>query len=391
MSKKLFIIISCVLITGVILVLCFWIINRSGGNNTSSPSLQDEKQSDTTKAATQLNSVTGTFSFGVQGDSHPERTGKMFSSDLYETTMTNAAKANPDFYFLLGDDFSIEKLIEDNNYTQPTVDSVYLLQKRYLDALTMPIYLVNGNHEQEAKYLLDGTENNPAVLARNARAKYFSSPGAETGYYSFTQGEAMFVVIDFYWHTDGVVDNTAGANKKGDKAGRNLWDITLGDEQYQWLKETLENSQAKYKFVFTHHVLGTGRGGIENAKLYEWGGYNPEGVWEFDQMRPNMDMPIHDLMVKNGVTIFFQGHDHLFAKQELDGIIYQSVPNPADDTYTAFNKEAYRSGDVLPNSGYLNVTVSADEVKVDYIRSYLPADESGEAINGSVGYSYTVK
>lgn len=372
-------------------MLCFWIINRSGGTSLSGQSFQVEKQSSTAQSLVQPTSVSGTFSFGVQGDSHPERTGKMFSSDLYETTMTNAAKANPDFYFLLGDDFSIEKLIEDNNYTQPTVDSVYLLQKRYLDALTMPIYLVNGNHEQEAKYLLDGTENNPAVLARNARAKYFSSPGAETGYYSFTQGEALFVVIDFYWHTDGVVDNTAGANKKGDKAGRNLWDITLGDEQYQWLKETLENSQAKYKFVFTHHVLGTGRGGIENAKLYEWGGYNPKGVWEFDQMRPNMDMPIHDLMVKNGVTIFFQGHDHLFAKQELDGIIYQSVPNPADDTYTAFNKEAYRSGDVLPNSGYLNVTVSADEVKVDYIRSYLPADESGEAINGSVGYSYTVK
>ena len=58
-------------------------------------------------------------------------------------------------------------------------------------------------------------------------------------------------------------------------------------------------------------------------------------------------------MVKNKVTIFFQGHDHLFAKQELDGIIYQTVPNPADDTYSAFNKEAYTTGTILPNSGYL--------------------------------------
>ena len=96
-------------------------------------------------------------------------------------------------------------------------------------------------------------------------------------------------------------------------------------------------------------------------------------------------------MVKNGVTIFFQGHDHLFAKQELDGVIYQEVPNPADNTYTAFNKDAYTSGDTMPNSGFLNVTVSPEQVKVDYIRSFLPGDESGTNKNGAVGYSYTVK
>jgi len=327
------------------------------------------------------------FSFGVQGDSHPERAGKMFNSELYSTTLENVVKTNPAFYFLMGDDFSIEKLIENKNSTQQTVDEVYLNQKKYLDALLMPIYLVNGNHEQEAKYLLDGTENNPAILAKNARAKYFDSPGAETGYYSFTHGDALFVVIDFYWHSDVAVDNVAGGGAKRS----NLWDITLGDEQYQWFKQTLEDSDAKYKFVFTHHVLGTGRGGIENAKLYEWGGYNQQGTWEFDKMRPGWEFPIHQLMVENDVTIFFQGHDHLFAKQQLDGVIYQEVPNPADDTYTTFNEDAYKTGETLPNSGFLNVTVSSDQVKVDYTRSYLPEDESGENENGNVDFSYIVK
>ncbi|MBK6791105.1 MAG: hypothetical protein IPG80_00890 [Anaerolineales bacterium] len=41
--------------------------------------------------------------------------------------------------------------------------------------------------------------------------------------------------------------------------------------QYQWFRQTLETSNAKYKFVFTHHVLGTGRGGIELADTFEWG------------------------------------------------------------------------------------------------------------------------
>ena len=378
MSRKLFIISSILLVLGIVLISYFW-HTRESINSVSLSKTNEQATSDV-----KSNSDQTSFSFGIQGDSHPERAGKMFNSELYKTTLQNVVKANPAFYFLLGDDFSIEKLIENKTYTQTTVDEVYLNQKKYLDALSMPIYLVNGNHEQEAKYLLDGTNNNPAVLARNARAKYFDSPGVETGYYSFTYGNALFVAIDFYWHSDSAVDNTAGVDKSADKKNRNMWDITLGDEQYKWFKETLENSQAKYKFVFTHHVLGTGRGGIEQAKLYEWGGYNSKGVWEFDKMRPVWELPIHQLMAKNGVTIFFQGHDHLFAKQELDGVIYQEVPNPADNTYTAFNQEAYKSGDILPNSGFLNVAVSDDQVKVDYIAS-------GQSKNGQSIFSYIVK
>lgn len=349
-----------------------------------------------------------TFSFGVQGDSHPERAGIMFNSDLYQLTMQNVAKIQPDFYFTLGDDFSIEKLIGKNQASQASVDQVYLNQRRYLELVgaSSPLFLVNGNHEQAAKYLLDGMPTNPAVLAASARVNYFPLPipddfyggdsekddsvGYLRDYYSFQWGDALFVTIDPYWHSDIPVDNTAGADKSaGGKKERDLWGITLGDVQYQWFKQTLENSGAKYKFVFTHHVLGTGRGGIENAELYEWGGYNRQGVWEFDKMRPGWELPIHDLMAKNGVTIFFQGHDHLFARQELDGVIYQSVPNPADDTYTAFNRDAY-IGDILPNSGFLNVTVSTEQVTVDYVRSYLPEDTTGQNSNGKVDFSYTV-
>lgn len=383
MRKNKFKILSAILVVGIVLVSYFWISQIPVNTTVLNQNSTSQKQT-TIHNIIQKDSASDTFSFGIQGDSHPERVGKMFSAELYKTTLQNVAKLNPAFYFLLGDDFSIEKLIENKSYTEQTVSQVYLDQKQYLDALSMPVYLVNGNHEQEAKYLLDGTNNNPAILAKNAREKYFDSPGAETGYYSFTYGNALFVTIDFYWHSDTAVDNTAGAKNSEEKKQKNLWDVTLGGEQYKWLKQTLENSSAKYKFVFTHHVLGTGRGGVEEARLYEWGGYNKNGIWEFDKMRPGWELPIHQLMVKNGVTIFFQGHDHLFAKQELDGIIYQEVPNPADDTYTAFNRDAYKSGDILPNSGFLNVTVSADQVKVDYIKS-------GQNNNGQSIYSYTVK
>jgi hypothetical protein len=261
------------------------------------------------------------------------------------------------------------------------------------------LFLVNGNHEQAARYWLDGTSSNVAVLAAKSRMKNYPLPvpndfysgdleevehiGLLRDYYSFEWGDALFVTLDPYWHSEIELDNV---DKNGMQIKGDSWDNTIGDEQYNWFKETLEESDAKYKFVFAHHVLGMGRGGIEEATLFEWGGNNKKGVWEFDTKRPNWEMPIHQLMVENDVSIFFQGHDHLFAYQELDGIVYQSLPNPADDTYTAFNEMDYKSGDVLPNSGYVRITVSPEVVNVDYVRSFL----SGEGINGEVAYSYEV-
>lgn len=346
------------------------------------------------------------FSFSVQGDSHPERAGKMFSPALYSQTIDSVSQHKPDFYFMLGDDFSIDRLIEKNEVNKENVEKVYEVQRYYLGnaGKNPPLFLVNGNHEQAAKYLLDGSPNNAAVLAANARKKYFPLPqpgdfytgdkdtvdhvGLLEDYYSFEWGDALFVVIDPYWHSDSAVDNQPGHPEKKNK--RNLWDISLGSAQYQWFKHTLENSRAKFRFVFSHHVLGTGRGGIERASLYEWGGYSQNGDWQFDRQRPGWDLPIHQLMVKNKVTIFFQGHDHIFARQELDGIIYQSVPNPADDTYTAFNRDAYRSGDILPNSGFLHVSVSDKEVKVEYIRSY-SQDGSNLPDEAKKTFTYTLK
>jgi len=34
-------------------------------------------------------------------------------------------------------------------------------------------------------------------------------------------------------------------------------------------------------------------------------------------------------MADHQVTIFFHGHDHFFAKQQQDSVIYQLVPSPA--------------------------------------------------------------
>ena len=222
---------------------------------------------------------------------------------------------------------------------------------------------VNGNHEQAAQIHLNGGPENVAVWAQTARNRLYPQPapdgfysgnsqpvehiGLLRNYYAWTWGDALFVVIDPYWHSGVPVDNRLG--ERGKK--RDMRGITLGDGQYQWFKQTLEASPAKYKFVLSHHVLGTGRGGIEQADSFEWGGKNRRGEDEFAAHRPGWALPIHALMVKNKVTAFFQGHDHVFARQELDGIIYQTLPQPADPNYALNYANAYRSGDILPSSG----------------------------------------
>ncbi len=343
-----------------------------------------------------------TFTFAIQGDSHPERVRKQFNPELYTRTLLTVAASQPDFYITIGDDFSVDALKIVN---QATVTQRYLHQRSFLGLIgnSAPLFLVNGNHEQAALYNLDGTPDNVAVWAQNARNLYYPQPAPDNfysgdsqpveyigllrDYYAWTWGDALFVVIDPYWHSTVPVDNVFGS---GDRT-RDMWGITLGEAQYQWFRQTLERSTARYKFVFAHHVNGTGRGGIELAGLYEWGGRSRQGAWEFDQKRPGWEKPIHQVMSENGVTIFFQGHDHLFARQELDGVTYQTLPVPADPHYALDNVEAYLSGDILPASGYVRVTVSLAVVTVEYIRSFLPQDERDGHINGEIAFSYTVQ
>jgi len=343
------------------------------------------------------------FTFCLQGDSHPERLKTQFDAALYQRTLQTAAADQPDFYLLLGDDFSVDTL-DPATLTAAQVTGRYTLQRPYLGLVgkSAPIFLVNGNHEQAARYLLDGTPNNVAVWAQTARNRHYSQPAPDGFYtgnpevvpnigllrntFAWTWGDALFVVIDPYWGSPVCVDDPFGGGAKRS----NLWDITHGDAQYQWLKTTLEQSRAKYKFVFAHHVLGTQRGGIEVAGLYEWGGSNANGSWGFSANRPTWASPIHQLMAASKVSIFFQGHDHIWVRQQLDGVTYQTLSEPADPNYSLFNSDAYLSGDKLPNSGYTRVSVAPTGVKVDYVRTWLPADEGPGNVSGAVAFSYSL-
>ena len=337
------------------------------------------------------------FTFDIQGDSHPERLHKEFDPALYLITLSYAAADQPDFYMTIGDDFSVDQL---GTVNADTVKALYINQRQWLGQVGAPVFLLNGNHEQASMANLNGTADDVAVWAQTARNSLYPQPAPDNfysgdatpnpfigplrDYYAFTWGDALFVILDQYWHSPVTVDNQFGSNNES-KGKRDLWQVTIGDAQYQWLKQTLASSNAKYKFVFSHHVLGTQRGGIEVATKYEWG-----DAANLSQYRPNWDKTIHQLMVDNHVNIYFQGHDHIFVHQELDGVIYQTLPQPADPNYALNNANSYQSGDKLPSTGYVRVSVSSANVKVEYIRTYLPQDEINDHKSGEVAYSYTL-
>jgi hypothetical protein len=149
--------------------------------------------------------------------------------------------------------------------------------------------------------------------------------------------------------------------------------------------------------VFCHNLLGgftsDARGGTEYADFYEMGGKNTDGTYGFDSWRPGWQKPVHTLMKENGVSAFFHGHDHFFGKQEKDGVIYQVVPQPSNRNITNVqaSEYGYSEGIFLPGRGFLLVTVAPENVKIDYIRTYLPIEEDAIHKNSEVAYSYTVK
>jgi hypothetical protein len=345
-----------------------------------------------------------TFTFTIVADSHA-----YYNAD-YHNTMVNVGDDNPDFHFDLGDTF-----MTDGDTSQSQVNAEYLAQRHgdYMDLVghSASIFTMPGNHENEEGWNFDDTPFSIALASVKARKLYYPTPipgeGFYTGnedplaaldagtygdqyredYYAWTWGDALFVVLDPYQYT---MQNPYGATagESGDEVvGGDGWNWTLGIEQYLWFKNVLETSNAKYKFVFSHHVTGGMpsylyvRGGAQAVPYYEWGGNTWSGTWQFDMKRSGWDEPVHQLMVDNGVSAYFHGHDHQYAYEVRDGIVYQSLPRPTTGLdFNYYSESNPYTIKVLPSPGHLRVTVTPDEATVEYIKTS----------TGTSNYTYTI-
>ena len=319
--------------------------------------------------------ASSSFSFVMQADSHLD-----MNTDIrvYQQTLANMLADKPDFMIDLGDTTMVDKF--GSFYTRS--ESQYLGQRYYMGRIahSVPILMVLGNHDGER-----GERIEMANWSLGMRHKFFPNPtngNDKHSYYAFEWGNALFVALDPFWATTK-------------RSGQDNWSATLGETQYRWLTKTLTNSRSPFKFVFLHHLVGglgkDVRGGVTPAPYMEWGGKNADGSDGFKEHRPGWEMPIHQLLVKSGVSAVFHGHDHLFVKEELDGIIYQEVPQPGHPSGGTRSAEEYGyTGTILGSSGHLRVTVSATESKVDYVRSIVPGVTRSGMANATVEHSYTI-
>jgi hypothetical protein len=333
--------------------------------------------------------VTSPFVFTVQSDSHLDENTR---GDVYLRTLSNALGDGPDFHFELGDTFMTGK------YVRPELsEPQYLAQRYYLGSLchSAPLFFALGNHDGESgnRGSIDWATKTRLRLIPNPVPNefYTGNEQAEPGiglpqnFYQWKWGDAQFIVLDPFRYT-------TTRSRDG-----NNWNWTLGESQYRWLKTSLESVDAKYRFIFIHHLVGgsstNNRGGVEAAPFWEWGGKGASGENEFTQHRPGWEAPIHDLLVKHGASIVFHGHDHMFIKQDLDGIVYQLVPQPGFQRVGNTNSAeeyGYFQGTAQGSPGHIRVRVGTGAARVDYVRSFLPEYESPRRFNGEVSYSYDV-
>ena len=305
---------------------------------------------------TALAQTLSSHTFAIQADPHMDENS---SAAVYEGTLKQIVAASPAFLMDLGDIFMVDKLADKS---EANIRGRFELMKGFYQKLgDVPLKICLGNHDGELGYSKFNT--------KNYRKEYFPEQTGELAYYSFTGPDQLHIVLDPFTYT---MKNPTAVG----------WEWTLGKTQYDWLVDTLKNSNEKHKFIYIHHLLvgdPQSRGGVEIAMKNEWGGKNNDGTDGFEANRPGWGKPIHQLLLDYKVGFVFKGHDHLYVKQELDGIIYQTVPQPSHPgDKINVNQYGYISGKGVGGSGYLKVSTSENIAQVDFI-----------LFDGKVADSYT--
>jgi hypothetical protein len=203
------------------------------------------------------------FSFIVLGDN---RAGDPAGDAVYGKLIASALERKPDVLMNTGDEINKPGDLDD--------------WKRFHElsrSVRVPYFLTVGNHDVHPEVAgSERTYKDQVVL-----------PGNEL-YYSFVAGNALFVVLD---------SNIKGQEKR------------ITGEQFRWLELVLAASKEEHRFVFVHHPLfpEAGKGRHRGNSL--------------DRYKDERDR-LHRLFVRYRVTAVFAGHEHLYLRKRIDGVLY---------------------------------------------------------------------
>jgi hypothetical protein len=268
----------------------------------------------------------------------------------------------PDFIINLGDMVDFHQYGFEPPPSESALRSAYLNYRSLLgDAIgQVSHYQVIGNWDGENGWFT-GEE---IAASRGQRHLYMPGPSSDTypeggstegGYYAFTWGDALFIVLNVQSYITNILSLS---NPDGDPD-----DWTLGEEQLAWLKTTLESASSTWRFICIHHTVG-GAGGTVSNSIYGRGGGRAAQVGE--------QATVHQLMIDYKVDVFFYAHDHVFTDMVVDDIHY-TLPGSAGAPWL-FTESETGYDQYWGVSGWAKVDVSPNSVHVQFI------DMDGNAI-----------
>ncbi len=298
------------------------------------------QESDTFRFTTS-NPNTEKFTFAAFSDSQTESSSK-HNGAYFNKTLSNVSDV--DFYVHSGD------ICEDSKHEQNWTDMLDY-NKEYI--ATTPMMVAAGNHD--TIYKSDGTVNeifshfNHNIPTQNTADGY---------YYSFTYGNAKFIVLN---------TNSSTSN-------------TLLSDQYNWLVQQLKNNDKEWTIVVMHNPMySVGKWGSNSAQ-------NSKAL--------ALQTQLHGIFVDYGVDLVIQGHDHMISKtypldkngnvvmadtETLGGISYQIDPQgpiyvmsgPAgnqgrgnSDLYSTYS-DKYEYGETSKQCSWAEYSIDGNKLTVE--------------------------
>lgn len=262
------------------------------------------------------------FNFAVLGDTRSRH-------DVHAKIVERIIKQDPLFVINTGDMVSDGRAIND---WKPFFEVNNKLMRN------IPYYAVLGNHEKDSPYFYD----------------FFPPPG-DNNYYSFSIGDAVFLILD----SEG--RDISEPNYISEKNSEKFWNdafVEYFTKQKEWVDKELKlHKEAGFVFVFQHKPLFSikrtrAADAIEYRKF--WG----------------------DLFERHNVQVFMNGHDHHYHHALKNGVHYittagggaglYDTDSPQPETVSYSKVEHYVSITVGEDTATLNV-IDIDGNEIDKI------------------------
>ena len=278
--------------------------------------------------------------------------------EVMDEVTRNMRRDRPDFVIALGDNVAWSGSRNHPQRENVAAKRAYTMYRRHLAPLSMscPHFGVIGNWDGES-----GKHPGESVArVADVRRRFTPNPNEQTypeggssneDYYAFEWGPALFVILNVQSYT---IPSSELPNPRDDVSVVEDW--TLGSAQFNWLEQTLLNSDHPFKFVCIHHAVG-GNGGNEEETLYGRGGYRAAAVGE--------QKLVHEAMRDFGVQAFFYGHDHVFVDEVVDDIHY-AMPGSCGAPWK-FGREITGYRRYWADSGHGRLTVRPDQAAVSFV------------------------